>query len=281
MKATSTAQWNERIARAATLLGERLDEPVSLAELAAAASISPFHFHRVWRALTGETVNQSRARLRIEAAKTMLSTNKSVTDAAMATGFGTPQSFARSFRQQTGQTPTQFASAPLADPPAPSPNSQIQIVLREPTKVVALRQIGGAYVALNALFQQVWDWADGEQLLDRIDGLYGIALDDPVSVDEDQLRYDACLALGDVAVPAPYHLVDLPSGRHACLRLTGSYDGLEAASQHLAGDWLASSSHEPADAPLYYHFLNDPESTDEAELMTDILLPLAPAGHQR
>lgn len=32
-----------------------------LQELAAAAHLSPFHFHRVWRALTGETVGPHRA----------------------------------------------------------------------------------------------------------------------------------------------------------------------------------------------------------------------------
>lgn len=64
--------WERRLGQAAALLGQRLDDPPSLAELASAAAVSPFHFHRVWRAMTGETVGQSIARLRMDAAKEAL-----------------------------------------------------------------------------------------------------------------------------------------------------------------------------------------------------------------
>ena len=43
-----------------------------LAELAAAAHFSPFHFHRIWRALTGETVGATIARLRMARALHLL-----------------------------------------------------------------------------------------------------------------------------------------------------------------------------------------------------------------
>jgi pimeloyl-ACP methyl ester carboxylesterase len=45
-------RWRRRLEHAASLLSGRLDDPPSLAELASAAAVSPFHFHRIWRALT-------------------------------------------------------------------------------------------------------------------------------------------------------------------------------------------------------------------------------------
>jgi hypothetical protein len=44
--------------RAAALLSERLDNPPSLKELAGAAAVSPYHFHRIWRALTNEILTE-------------------------------------------------------------------------------------------------------------------------------------------------------------------------------------------------------------------------------
>lgn len=77
--------WERRLGQAAALLGQRLDDPPSLAELASAAAVSPFHFHRVWRAMTGETVGQSIARLRMDAAKEALAGEDRITKVAMAT----------------------------------------------------------------------------------------------------------------------------------------------------------------------------------------------------
>lgn len=266
-------RWHERLGRAATLIAARLDDPPSLDELAAAAAISPFHLHRVWRGLTGETVRQSIARLRVEAVQGALGDGASVTAAAMAAGFASSQSFTRAFRRTTGQAPSRFVADGAAPPPTP-----IRIVLRDATTVVALRREGGAYVALNALFQQVWDWADAAGRLDALTGVYGVPLDDPASMPEAALRYDACLAVGEAAPPAPLRRLELPAGSHAMIRHVGGYDAVPALSQRLVGEWLPRSGREPADAPLYHHFIGDPDGVPAAELVTEILLPLKDEG---
>jgi AraC family transcriptional regulator len=106
MREDNLDRWMDRIGRAADLLTTRLDDPPSLDELAGAAAVSPFHFHRIWRGLTGETVAGTVARLRIERASQALATAAPITEVAMAAGFGTPQSFARAFRRETGVTPS-------------------------------------------------------------------------------------------------------------------------------------------------------------------------------
>lgn len=269
--------WIDRLERALALLAERLDDPPSLDELAAAASVSPFHFHRVWRAMTGEPVGQSVARLRIAAAQQRLREGGgNVTDVAMEGGFGTSQSFARAFRRIAGVSPREFLASGRETLGVDSPAADVRIELRPQHRLVAMRREGGAYVALNALFQSVYSWAEGKGVLDRMDGIYGIPLDDPASVPAALLRYDAAFALGDTQAEAPFHQVVLAGGEHARLRHHGSYDGLEAANQALMA-WLLASGHEPAATPLYHQFLNDPEETAEQDLITDILLLLEPA----
>jgi AraC family transcriptional regulator len=270
------ARWEARLERALALIAARLDAPPDLDELAAAAAVSPFHFHRIWRALTGEPVARTIARLRIAAAQARLAAaDASVTAVALESGFATPQSFARAFRRVTGEAPSAFVgveAAPVGV--AASAGADVRIEWRSPGELVALRREGDAYRALNALFQQVWEWAERDGRIAGMEGLYGIPWDDPVSVDETRLRYDAALALRDPgAPPPPLRRVALPGGDHAALRHVGSYDGLEAANQRLIG-WVLASERVPADFPLFHHFLDDPEQVPEHLLRTDVLMRL-------
>ena len=268
-------RWRSRFERAASLLSRRLDDPPSLAELASAAAVSPFHFHRIWRALTRETVGQTVLRLRLEASQELLLVkDTSVTETATALGFGTPQSFARAFRRHTGLTPSEHRNSQPSVADMDTRDMKVSIDLRGEIMVVGLRREGKPYTNLNATFGQVWTWAEATDILKDLQGIYGIPLDDPASVPDDQLRYDACLALGVTSAPKPFRVLRLPAGEYARLRHFGSYDGLEVATQYVVGEWLLSSGREPADFPVFHNFLNDPDQTPVHQLMTDVLLPL-------
>jgi AraC family transcriptional regulator len=252
-----------------------LDDPPSLAELASAASVSPFHFHRIWRALTRETVGQTILRLRMEASQELLLVkDASVTETATAIGFGTPQSFARAFRRHTGLTPSEHRNSQSFVAKRETADMKLAVDRRGEIMVVALRREGKPYTDLNATFGQVWSWAEATDTLQHLQGIYGIQLDDPASVPVNELRYDAGLALGVTSAPEPFRVLRLPAGEFACLLHYGSYDGLEAATQYLVGEWLLRSGREPADFPIFHNFINDPDLTPVDELMTDILLQL-------
>jgi AraC family transcriptional regulator len=124
--------------------------------------------------------------------------------------------------------------------------------------VVALRREGKPYSNLNATFGRVWSWAESKDMLKDLQGVYGILLDDPATVPEGEHRYDACLALGVASAPEPFRVLRLPAGEYARLRHFGFYDGLEAATQYVVGEWLLSSGREPADFPIIHHAQNDP-----------------------
>jgi AraC family transcriptional regulator len=219
-------------------------------------------------------VGETLVRLRIEAARHGLrQAGGNVTRVALDTGFSTPQAFARAFRRETGTTPSAFARGAAAASPT-LPEAQVRIVVRQPTEVVALRRIGADYIAMNEAYGQLWAWAEQAGVIDRLEGLYGLALDDAATVEPGSARYDACLALGGVDAPDPFVRERIAGGRYACLTLQGSYDGLRGAEQALMS-WLVASEHDPTDAPLVHHFLNDPDSTPESEWLTDVMLPLA------
>jgi len=283
MRDKTIERWQQRIQRAAALLGSNLDEPPSLRELAGAAAISPYHFHRVWRAMTGRTVGAMVRHLRIkEASRVLVESNTSVTEVAVSVGFATSQSFARAFRQELGVSPSSFRAgdrgqgdAGAKRSGATAPGAPIELVFVDSRTVIAKRRTGLPYEDLNEEFGAVWSWAERVGVIERLNGIYGIPYDDPLSVPVAALRYDACLEFNGLSeAPHPFHTLVLVGGECARLRVRGSYAQLEEATQSLVGGWLVESGREPADAPVFHHFHNDPDSTAEADLLTDIFLPL-------
>ena len=72
MKPTTAEDYRSRMNRVLAHLAGRLDDPPGLEELARIAHFSPFHFHRVFRAMAGESVGALLRRLRLErAARTL------------------------------------------------------------------------------------------------------------------------------------------------------------------------------------------------------------------
>jgi AraC-like DNA-binding protein len=98
-----------RVAAVVRHLEEYFDRPCSLEELARLAALSPFHFLRVFRAVTGLTPHQYLLRARLRAAATLLVTTPTpVTEVALAVGFEDLSNFIRSFGTEYRLTPSRY-----------------------------------------------------------------------------------------------------------------------------------------------------------------------------
>lgn len=99
-------------------IGGRLDDDVSLDRLAARAGWSPFHFHRAFRKVVGETPKQYTQRLRLDRAAARLATSAdAVLAIAAAEGFASHEVFTRAFRRRFGCTPSAYRDHALGDAP--------------------------------------------------------------------------------------------------------------------------------------------------------------------
>lgn len=93
----------------------RLDGNVSLDALATRAGWSPFHLHRAFTRVVGETPKQYTLRLRLEgAAARLLASDDSIVDVALASGFQSHEVFTRAFRRHFGRTPAAYRATALA-----------------------------------------------------------------------------------------------------------------------------------------------------------------------
>ncbi len=108
------AHYNSCINRVIDYIETHIDEPMDLATLASVAHFSPYHFHRLFAGLMGETLNQFIQRVRLEKAAAMLinQPNESITQVAFACGFSSSSTFARAFKETFGKSASQWRENP-------------------------------------------------------------------------------------------------------------------------------------------------------------------------
>jgi len=104
------AAWQQRIV--AAYIEEHLTESIPLAALAQLVQLSSYYFCRAFKRSFDVPPHRYHINRRIEHAKTLLANpSQSVTDIALALGFGETSSFSTAFRQATGTTPTEYRRA--------------------------------------------------------------------------------------------------------------------------------------------------------------------------
>lgn len=120
LRATTRAELARRLAIATSYLHANASRRVSVEEAASAACLSPFHFHRLFRALHGTTPHRYLARLRLERARALLARGVPVVEAALNCGFESVPSFTALFRKTFGATPGKFARTEKPRPSCPA-----------------------------------------------------------------------------------------------------------------------------------------------------------------
>jgi AraC family transcriptional regulator len=103
---------DRRIRRAIELMHAHMNRELPLEEIAAAAYLSPFHFARLFKKLTGASPHAYLATLRTTRAQNLLAeTDISISEISSRVGYLSPSHFTKAFRQTTGMTPSAFRKA--------------------------------------------------------------------------------------------------------------------------------------------------------------------------
>jgi AraC family transcriptional regulator len=286
MKTGQRSAYATRIERAIAFIeGAAADgETLSLGDVASAAAMSDYHFHRVFRLMTGETVADAITRIRLGASLPAL--EQSISEAAGKSGYATSQAYGRALKGKTGATPTELkdneearamASEALANPAqsgGSAPPIRIEIASFAPLKVMAIRNVGD-YRELNHGYGLLFETLSGLVSPEAIVGIYGIPHDDPREVPLDQCRFDCAFQL-DRAVDAAGDLksIDLAGGEYARMDHKGDFDLIHNAIDALY-DWAIANNHMVDDRPLFIHYLDDPDEVPPEEQRAQIWLPIA------
>lgn len=100
----------KRINIALNFIDRNLDSELSLETISKASFYSPFHFHRIFKAIIGETLNTYIIRKRIEKTASILMHKKeiSISELSFQYGFNSNSSFTKTFKKFYGINPSEF-----------------------------------------------------------------------------------------------------------------------------------------------------------------------------
>ena len=262
----------QRVNCAIDYITTHLDDDLPLKTLAEIAGFSEFHFHRIFKAIVGETLHQFVWRIRVERGAMLLRSDPTmrVLDAAVASGFTSLAGFSRAFKARFGLSPTQWdRQTRLQDERFGDAKqfpiyhiAQLQTYQEEfvvqfrpmPAQRLAYIRVHDSYsdpkqieVAYNKLFD--WYCERGGRLADTT--LYGMSQDDRDITPLEQCRFDWCLRVpdswqGDDEVSVR----DFPECLLAFIPMNGETIQMEdRILQYFWRYWLPRSRYQPLNLP--------------------------------
>jgi AraC family transcriptional regulator len=284
MSTNSEKSYQERILKVQIHIQNHLNDELTLESLAAIAHFSPYHFHRIFSAYTGESVKSYLRRLRVErASRDLLFTDLSLTQISERAGYDTQQSFHRAFKEYYSITPTEFRErkqdsliSHVQKNYASTSIPAVEIKKTDAFHVAFVRHIGSYDDILEAWMHLANEVGITNLLSDqtkRISIPYDAAELTPV----DKFRYDACItldAIPDFKPSGKVGIQEIKGGKYAVITHHGPVEKIESTYQILFGLWLPQSGYEPDDQPNFMLHRSTPFIVQPDKLITDIYLPI-------
>ncbi len=283
MKQDTELTYRQRLMQVQLFIQDHLDEELPVEKLARIAHFSPFHFHRIFKALIGEGVKEHVKRLRLERAALLLkSTDHGILQIALEAGYQAHEAFTRAFGDLFGVSPSEFRAGnnPTHNPfrgefmAATSTTFPVRVEKVPERRVAFLRHMG-PYSTCGPTFQRLMGWAGPRGLLGPGTVCLGICHDDPELTPAEKIRFDCCFNVGPSFQPeGEIGVQSIAGGDHAIVTYRGPYTGLGEAYRWLYGGWLPTSGREPNTSPPYEIYVSNPMNTKPEDLVTEIYLPL-------
>lgn len=298
VKKTSEIYIN-RVNRAIDYVNTHVDRNISLEELAAEAFFSPFHFHRIFVAVTGETVKNFINRIRMEkAARLLRFSGKRISDIALECGFSGSSPFSRLFRNYFGISPTEYRNGTEIK------NSKIRKALypantyscstdeeelqkRFPVEIRAFPERKIAYIrvvdafrdgVVQDAFKEMEDWAKEHGLFET-ETVFGMSLDDPDVTPKEKYRYEVCITLPDhfrIAGNSLMQTTVLPACTYAVTKVSGDLGEVTAAMNYMFDIWLIRSAYECRHMPAMEVFPDKENISDWSHFDLEFCIPVMP-----
>ncbi len=255
-------QYLQRVQQGIDFVEAHLDTEIALSDVAKAAGMSQWHFQRVFRALTNETLKTYiRSRRFAKALEQLLSTKLPILDIALAAGYDTQESFTRAFKLCFKLTPGQyraFGSRSLFVKKVELDADYLRHIHRNVSLVPELyEQRTMQLVAVRTLFYGIDSeknnlakklpplWASFLTRLGEVPHAvpgvcYGVV--SPVRAASDQLQYFAAIEVSQrAALPDGMQALEVPGARYAKFAHQGPAQGIDNTVNYIYSSLLLSS----------------------------------------
>ena len=295
-KPVTTATYLERINRAIDYVHAHLGKPIRLQELSRAACLSPFHFHRVFQAVVGETPADFVKRLRLDKALGLMAgpRRSSLSSIALACGFSSSSDFSRSFKQRFGVAPRAFdleawreahgrelqatvkgSSAGLHVERLPSRSNpeKFSVKIRDlASRTVAYIRVTRPYEGdrVKRAAERLMAWAEQHGFADR--QWLGYQWENPEITALEDCRYYVAVEAEGFKRAGEIGRYEFPATTVAEIEIHGGIDLELRALYWLYGSWLPRSGYVPDDQPAFEAWIGRPfaHGTEHFEILIQL-----------
>jgi AraC family transcriptional regulator len=259
--------YRKRINKVIDYVNNNLNKSISLEELASVAFFSPFHFHRIFVAVTGETVNNFTNRIRNEKAARLLKfSKKSISEISIESGFSSASTLSRLFKQYFEISPSEYRNGvkiknskirkelyPInqyhCNMTAEELEKKFPVEIRQmPQRRIAYIRVMDSFregVVLNA-FEEMVKWAKKMDLF-HSEIIFGMSIDDPEVTPKEKYRYEVCITIPQKFIIDSVSFLEtttLPKCKYAVTSVSGDFNLVVAATNYLFDNWLINSLYE-------------------------------------
>lgn len=297
-----------RINKAIDYIEHNITQNLKLENIAKAAGVSPFHFHRIFTSFMHESLNHFVRRVRIEKAALMLYINPTytITEIAVLTGFSSSQTLSREFRNFFNTTPLEYRKSKICkynskngkaytidfhyheDDRRPSiqftsrtsNTMKVEIKTLPDMTLAYIRHIGpykGNPGLFERLFSQLCTWAGPRNLINNDSKYICIYYDGPEVTDQSKLRMDVCINVPkDTKVEGEIGKQEIKGGQYAIARcIIKDPKEYEQYWAELYTNWLPTSGYQPENQPPFEMYPADCKQ-ESGDMIVDICIPVKP-----
>lgn len=296
-------EYIKRINKVLTFIDENLDTELSLQKISNVAYYSPFHLHRLFKAITNETLNTYITRKRIERTAIMLIHNKELGIAEIADkyGFNSDSTFSRTFKKLYGQSPSEFRKSNLDNfskiSKVNSNNGKENFITEEyfcninnlknwikmnaKIEITEMPKMNLAYVTqigvngIDNAFQRIVKWAVPKGLLAKNDTNVCRVFHDSFKVtDADKVRMSiGILTSQDITVDGDVGLTTIEKGKNIIGHFVIEPNEFEKSWDSLF-IWMNENGYKKADRYPFEIYHNNFNEHPEKKCIVDLHIPI-------
>lgn len=306
----SKREYQARINRVTDYIDCHLDEPLGLKEIAEIAHFSPYHFHRIFTFMVGETPMGYIQRLRLEKAAWKIQKESwvPIAEVAACCGFGSASFFSRSFKKQFGVSPTEYGKIEkpvfvhngrlfskegqrLRKRLTERSDSDSDLCLRElkqmyfmesnveikempEMKVIYCRHTG-PFNQIGEAYAKLARWAAPRGLyVPNVTKAVTVTHDDPSVTEVEKVRQSACICVDeDVKVEGEIGRMVIPGGRYVVGHFEIGQEEFQKAWNTMC-HWFTESGYHGGEGCTYELYHNDYTTHPQRKHVVDICLPI-------
>jgi len=270
-----------------------ISEDISLDVLASEACFSPFHFHRLFTAIIGETPRDYIERCKLERAANRLCTapERSVLETALDSGYSSVSTFSRAFKKYYQVSPSKFLKKHIHDfHSIDAPQSQKERLYTQndfkdftfknlPAYHYAYKQVFSGYSnGIPSSWSRLLHYAETHDLLKAETLYFGMPFDNPGITPREKCRYRACISVDDSFLQSRGEIrtADISAGKYVVYPFRGRREDIGDAYALVYGGWLPQSGYIPDDKPTLELYPPELHRYETELLEYEIALPVVP-----